>query len=561
MRYAFALLPPSRSTLADRPGRDQPVFIISWALASLVILLYWPVTGYGFINYDDPLYVTGNPWVNGGLSWNSLRWASTAMLGGNWHPLTLLSHMVDCQLFGLEPGGHHLVSVLIHAANAVLLFVVLWWATSAAWPSAFVAALFAVHPLNVQSVAWISERKNVLSTFFWLLTTAAYLRYARQPGGRRYLLVLLLFVLGLMSKAMLVTLPFTLLLLDYWPLGRWRPGDGARGAGRLVLEKAPLFVVALTAGLIAIMAQQTGDTVFSLAVFPLPMRVANGLVAYATYIKMMCWPAGLAAFYPHPGASLPLARVILALLALSLVTVFVFKSTQNRPYLVVGWLWYLGTLVPVIGLVQVGSQALADRYAYVPLIGVFVMIVWWLDEIRERSNLGTALTAAGLFLLVALGMGTRQQLRPWRDSVTLFEHAIARTKNNYLAHNNLGTALLREGRLDEALVEFARAVEANPGFLESEYNLATALIAKDRLEEAVIHLRRALRLNPEDAASLNNLAAAYIRMRRFEEAVPPLLRALELKPDYVDAANNLNAALSQSRKRLDGVPSGKGRLQ
>jgi protein O-mannosyl-transferase len=360
-------------------------------LAAATAALYFPVSGHAFLTFDDHDYVTANPHIHAGLSWTTLKWAFTSTTAANWHPLTWLSHALDFQLFGLNPAGHHLDSVLIHAANAVLLFLLLQWATKRAGPSLLVAALFAVHPLNVESVAWVAERKNVLSTLFFFLAIGAYGWYAQRPNWRRYLLLAAMFAAGLMAKPMVVTLPCVLLLLDYWPLGRIQTGPpGATGMPRfaiskLILEKVPLFFLSALSAVITIKAQRSGQAVRTLHQFSAAVRIENAVVAYASYLWKMLWPARLAPLYPHPGATLPAWQLILSAVVLIGITLLVVVQ-RSRRYLLVGWLWFLGTLIPVIGLVQIGDAAMADRYAYIPLIGIFVMMAWGLDDWRRRNR-------------------------------------------------------------------------------------------------------------------------------------------------------------------------------
>jgi tetratricopeptide (TPR) repeat protein len=513
-----------------------------------------------------------------------------------WHPLTSLSHLLDYELFGLEPAGHHLTSLLFHIASTLLLFGILKRMTGAIWASAFVAAAFALHPLNVESVAWVAERMNVLSTFFWLLTIAAYIRYAERPGVGRFLLVVWVFGLSIMTKAMVVTLPFALLLLDYWPLNRlqWRRRveqedssepqahqTGSQGVSiwHLLLEKTPLFLLTIGLSTVTYIAQQKGGVMSDLGNVPLKYRAANALVSYVTYIRKMVWPSRLAVFYPHPFDKLPLWQVLASALLLLIITIAVILLIRRRRYPAVGWFWYMGILVPVIGLVQVGSQAMADRYTYLPFIGLFIMIAWGLPDLlakwRYRS---VALVAAALAVLLALAVCTRLQLRHWRNNKALFEHAISVTgdsfvmNNNYAnilnrigqvenaigyfyralriksnspeVHNNLANALGKLGRIDEAIKHFKKALELRPGFAQAHYNLAIALDKQGEIDEAIGEYRLALRFRPDNVDTLNNLGFALAKKGNFNEAIEHYRKALKLEPENVIAHGWLGLALA-----------------
>jgi len=498
-------------------------------LVGMTLAAYEPVRKYEFVDYDDDRYVAANPRIQQGLNWENVSWALIALEVANWHPLVWLSHMADCQLYGLNPSGHHLTNLLLHLTNVILLFHVLQQMTGAVWRCWLVAALFATHPLNVESVAWIAERKNVLSTLFWLLTMWAYLLYARRPKWKRYLLVVGSFVLGLMSKPMLVTLPCVLLLLDYWPLGRLRgrvelhSPRFRRTVLRLALEKLPLFLLAVASSAITIKAQQM-DGALDAKALSFSARLSNALASYVGYIYQMIWPERLAVLYPHPGESIPGWRVAASALALVCVTALTILWSRKFPYLVVGWLWYLGTLVPVIGLVQVGQQAMADRYAYVPLIGLFIIIAWGVGDMTRRlPSRSYWLAGVAAALLIALTMATRWQLRHWQNSITLFERAIEVTDNDEIAHNNLGAVLVRKGRLDEGLAHLREAVRLNPAYETARANIAVALHQKGNIEAA-------------DES-------------RWEEAARLYRQALESKPDFPEAQQNLDALLEKIEKK------------
>ncbi|MDA2938652.1 tetratricopeptide repeat protein, partial [Acidobacteria bacterium AH-259-A15] len=518
-----------------------------WGLVALLLiivplLVYAPVRDYPFVNYDDDIYVTGVEQVRGGLTWENVRWAMTNLEAAFWHPLTWLSHLLDGQLFGLNPAGHHLTSLFLHVANAVLLFWVLERMTGALWCSGFVAALFALHPLNVESVAWVAERKNVLSTLFWLLTMAAYVGYVRKPGWKRYLGVMGVFVLGLMAKPMLVTLPCVLLLLDYWPLGRlgkdWK--ELRERLPRLVLEKVALLVPVAAVSVLAVQAQSQFGALSPSQGLALGVRLANAVVSYGLYFKKMVWPTDLAVFYPHPGSSLKAWWVVLAAVVLVGISLGVWWRRQSSQYLVVGWLWYLGTLLPVSGLIQVGSHAMADRHAYVPLVGLFIMVAWGAAEIAESAHLRRKwLPGAGVCMVMVLVILTRVQLSHWRSSTTLFEHALRTTTNNHVAHNNLGTALGEKGKLKEAIRHFSSAVNINPNYLDAHINLGSALARQGRLDEAIGWYRRAIQLAPDHAVIHNNLGLALMEKGEVKDAIHHFSEAIKIKPDYREAQDNL----------------------
>ena len=526
--------------------RQHSKWVAGILLIVATLIVYLPVKDHQFVDLDDDLYVTHNPQTQKGLTWANLAWALTALEAGFWHPFTWWSHMLDYELFGLNPGGHHLMSLLIHVLNVLLLFGLLQRWTGALWRSFFVAALFALHPLNVESVAWVAERKNVLSTLFWLLTLGAYVHYVRKPHWQRYLSVVVLFVLGLMAKPMLVTLPCVLLLLDYWPLGRLGPSwsEFRQKGSKLLLEKAPLFALALVSGILAIQAQHLLGALPSLQEISLHARLGNALTSFVAYLGKMVWPTDLAVFYPHPEASLPVGQVILAVLVIATLSVLVLRRTPSFPYLLVGWLWYLGTLLPVSGLIQVGRHSMADRYMYVPLIGLFILLVWgcthWLDGFRVRKGWGIG---ASVFLLLGLSINTRLQLAHWENSVTLFEHAIRSTEDNYLAHNNLGTTFLKAGKIDKGMEQLSIALKIKPESPEVLYNLGLALKQKGRLDGAARYFSQALDINPDLADAHNNLGIIHMAQGDGEKAFQHLSKALEIDPQLFEAHNNLGTLL------------------
>lgn len=531
----------SRTEIFASEGKRT--LLMGLILCGVTLLLYNPVNRHDFVNYDDNLYVTQNLMVEQGLTRAGVKWAFTTFEVANWHPLTWLSHMLDCTLFGLKPAGHHFTSALLHTLNVVLLFLFFQRITGKQFRSFMVALLFAVHPLNVESVAWVAERKNLLCTTFWLLSIIAYVWYVRRPNWKRYLLIAFCFALALMAKPMAVTLPFMLLLLDYWPLGRIRSqsADSATGsdAGRmshlriLLLEKAPLFVLAAVSSWITMKAQQGGRTVAAWTILSLAARLKNAAVSYLEYLGKMFWPAKLAVMYPHPGNAIPLAQALVAALALVMITI-VTVAAHRKGYLLVGWLWYLGTMVPVIGLVQVGDQAMADRYAYVPLIGLFVMLVWgiadWAGDSLAKQKLVTVTATAAI---AALAWQCSRQIGYWQNSITLFSHAIAVTQRNFHAEANLGGALEQIGHDQEALQHFYAAAADNPKFGLAHYDIGIHLQRAGKLEDATREYRLAIVNEPDpetQARGENNLGYCLIGLGRTAEAETHFRRAIELDP-------------------------------
>jgi tetratricopeptide (TPR) repeat protein len=534
---------------------------ICLALIVAVLAVFWQVHGHDFVDFDDLVYVVDNPHVRAGLTLKGIAWAFTAFHAANWHPLTWLSHMLDCQLFGLNPAGHHLTSVLLHLANTLLLVLVLYRMTGAIWRSSLVAALFAIHPLHVESVAWVAERKDVLSTLFWLLTMLAYLGYVKRPSPGRYLLALFVFACGLMAKPMLVTLPFVLLLLDYWPLARihrGQPDDGEnsqphalKGFGphpvpllRLFWEKVPFLALSAVSSVVTVIAQKSGAAIGSLDTLPLKIRLANAVVSYVIYMRKMIWPHDLAAFYPHPGDSLTWWQIAGAGLLLICITLLVVRGARRHPYVGTGWFWYLGTLLPVIGLIQVGAQAMADRYTYVSVIGLCVVVAWSLGDLARTWRYGRIASGvvAGTALFV-LTICTWKQVPHWRNTVTLFDHALAVTANNYVAHNNLANALVSQNKLQDAIAHYARAIEIRPAYADAYSNMGVLLARQGKMAEASAYYARALHLKPNLAEAHHNLASALVSQGRLQDAMAHYARAIEIKPTYAMAYNNMATVL------------------
>jgi tetratricopeptide (TPR) repeat protein len=543
-------------------------FLISLFLVAATLAVFGQVRNHAFINFDDNVYITENPHVKLGLTLKGVVWAFTTMYAANWHPLTWLSHMLDCQLYGLNPAGHHLTNLVFHIVNALLLFFVLKRITRRVWMSGFVAALFALHPLHVESVAWVAERKDVLSTFFWMLTMWMYVHYVEKPGLKRYLLVLLSFALGLLSKPMLVTLPFVLLLLDYWPFGRFQfggavvhheadgsisPADRRISALRLVGEKAPLFLLSALSSIVTVVAQQRGGAVVSLETHSIESRFANALVSYITYIEKMIWPSHLAIFYPYP-ETFPIWKVAGAGLLLVCLSILVIRAARKRPYLVVGWIWYLGTLVPVIGLVQVGSQAMADRYTYVPLIGLSIIVAEGVPDLlgRWRHRRVALSIFAGLLLSILMTL-TKLQVRHWQNDVTLFRHAGEVTTNNHLSHANLGAALFRQGKYQESIIHSREALRIKPDSAEPHNNIGLALAHLGEHQEAIVHWEEALRIKPDFADAHSNLGMALSHLGKYQEAFSHYREALRIKPDAADAHNNLGGELRRLGRHEEAI--------
>ncbi len=553
-----------------------------WCLLVLVILIaFAPIFSNGFVNYDDDDYVTDNSRVRAGITLAGIGWAFTTLHESNWHPLTWMSHMLDCQLFDMNPIGHHLVSLLLHIVNTLLLFGILNRLTGSVWKSGFVAALFGIHPLHVESVAWVSERKDVLSTLFWMLTILAYMRYVQSPKVATYIPVVIFFLLGLMAKPMLVTLPFVLLIMDFWPLRR--PEVDGRSllatftSKRLMLEKIPLFVFAAASATVTFIAQQKGLSIATLDRYPLGVRIGNALISYVAYIGKMIVPSGLSVFYPYP-TSLITWKIIGALVFLTAITTLVLWRARSQPYLAFGWFWYLGTLVPVIGLVQIGWQAMADRYTYIPLIGLFIMIAWGIPDLvgyllmnrrkaqkkiaadEHRAPSGEYPSSAALILgaiacahIILLAATTWVQTTYWRDSVTLFSRALEVTKDNPVAENNLGLALTTLGKRSQAIEHFKKALRLEPKWADAHHNLAIAYLGEGKFINAARHFQEALKIDSQHAQAHNNYGALLLQQGRFEEATMHFNKALEAKQDYAKAHVNLGILLGLKGKHRESI--------
>jgi tetratricopeptide (TPR) repeat protein len=580
-----------QSKSANAHNDYLPVVTVCIFLAVTVWLAFSGAIHNGFVDFDDDEYVYENAIIRNGLTLGNVVWAFTHAHAGNWHPLTTISHMLDCQLYGLQPLGHHLTNLLLHASTTVLLFVALRQLigpgrTGSFWPCAFVAALFAVHPLRVESVVWISERKDVLSGVFFMLTLLAYAHYARGERRSYYVTVLLFFALGLMCKPILVTLPFVFLLLDYWPLGRiQRPEIRDQMSPKrsqwsvvrdLIVEKIPLFVLSAASCVITSLAQK--EAIIEMRYVPVLERLANAVVSYVVYIGQLFYPAHLAVLYLYPEHSFGTAEVILSLLLLVILSVSFFIYRKRFPFLFVGWLWFLGMLVPMIGLVQVGLQSHADRYTYLPQIGLYILVTWTaLTFVTKWRYAKIPLAAAALIILTLLITQSRIQASYWQTSVTLWKHTSEATSNNYMAYSNLGIALLAEGRaneavaqaekaieikpnsatmhrnladallkngqVDDAIAHYQKALEIYPRYAEANQNLADALLQKGEVSEAIVHYQKALTIKPNHPAAENNLGNALARLGKYNEAATAFQSALRSKPDYPDAHNNLGSVL------------------
>lgn len=541
-------------------------YMICLFLVIATLAVYWQVLNNDFVIYDDDKYVTENTHVHKGVTFDSLTWAFTSSHASNWHPLTWISHMIDYQLYGLNARGHHLTSLLFHVANTLLLFLILVRMTGTLWQSSFVAALFALHPLHVESVAWVAERKDVLSTFFMMLTVWAYILYVKKREIKGYLLVVLFFVLGLMSKPMLVTLPFILLLLDFWPLGRLCLLRDTKNVAtgqhtneradifRLVLEKAPFFALAVGSSIVTFIVQERGGAMEIAKTYSIQTRIINAFVAYTEYIVDMIWPVKLALLYPHPGNSLQLWKGVVAGFALVLITILVIRKARRIPYLAVGWLWYIVTLIPVIGIVQVGSQAMADRYTYVTLIGLFIIIAWGANDLlskwRHRKIWLSTLAAIILPVLIVL---TWKQVQYWENGITLFKHTLRHTSNNYVIHNNLGIVLREQGRTEEAIKHYLQALRSNPDYALAHYNLSNAYAEQGKNKKVIEACKHAIRIKPDYADAHYNLGVAYGGSGKYEEAVEAFKQVIRIDSNYLQAHYNLGGVYAGLGKYRDAI--------
>ncbi|MEA3222051.1 MAG: tetratricopeptide repeat protein [Thermodesulfobacteriota bacterium] len=547
-------------------------FAVCLFLVVIILAAYWQLPGHGFLAFDDNEYITQNFHLYDGITHESIAWAFSITDIAYWHPVTWLSHMLDFQLFGLNPGMHHLTNLFLHVANALLLFIILNNTTGSLWKSAFVAAIFALHPMNVESVSWASERKNVLSTFFWMLTILAYVRYAERSSFYRYLLILFVFVLGLMSKPMLVTLPFVLLLLDYWPLCRFKLAQcddyiqGPRQSDNfsfqkfsvfyLVLEKIPLLLLSAFTIYLSSLSVQRLDIVISTETVPMNLRITNALISYLSYIKKMIWPLDLIIYYPYP-ESLPIWQAAGAGLLLIFASVLVFWVGRTMPYLLVGWLWYLGTLVPVIGLMQAGLwPAIADRFAYVPLIGLFIIIAWAVPECltRWRYRKIALATITGMLISILMTI-TWIQVGYWSSSIKLFEHALDVTPDNSVAYQKLCEILADQSKPAEALKYYSEVLRLNPGYVKAHNNIGNILVSQGNDKAAIYHYNEALRIDSDYAGAYYNLGKIFANHGKTKDAILHFQKALQNDPDMTQALYNLSwiRATSEDEKFRNGI--------
>ena len=543
------------------------IILVYFALAAGTVIVFWQVRVFDFVSYDDNDYVYQNQHVLDGLTYNGIIWAFTTGHAANWHPLTWLSFMLECQLFGPNAGLMHLVNVLLHLANILLLFAVLKKMTGSLWPSTFVAAVFALHPMHVESVAWIAERKDVLSTLFFMLTLLTYAGYVKRGSLYSYLLTVVAFALGLIAKPMLVTLPFVLLLLDYWPLNRFEPqtaktsGRQSRKAApaagrrevlyRIIIEKIPFFALSSISSIFTFLVQHSSGAVIGINELPLESRVDNVFLSYVTYMGKMFWPSSLTVFHPYDIGVVPSWQVILCVLLLLVISVFVIRFGRKQKYLPVGWFWFIGTLMPVIGLVQSGEQAYADRFTYIPYIGLFIMIAWGLPELLSKwpyrkITFGISMAV----VLAALGICGRQQVGYWKNSAALFTHALEVTQNNYVAHYFLAEELRKQGKVSLAMEHCRKALEIKPNYVNAIITLGSVLAEQGDLNQAIGYFQKALKLTSNSASAYDhyNLGVALLKCSKLNDAVVCFTRAVQIAPDFADAHNNLGIALKKQGK-------------
>ncbi|MFA5293854.1 MAG: tetratricopeptide repeat protein [Phycisphaerae bacterium] len=525
------------------PAQNRSL-LIYLILSLTTLIVFYQVRLFPFVNYDDPVYVTHNANIQKGISFESVKWALTSGYAKNWHPLTWFTHILDWRLFGNNPAGPHIINLLFHILNTLLLFFVLKKMTNGFWQSAFAAAIFAVHPLHVESVAWISERKDVLSTFFWLLTMAAYLRYTQKQTIIHYLTVLFVFALGLMSKPMLVTLPFVLLLLDYWPLNRFTAKHSLLNP---VTEKVPLFAMAAASSVITFIVQKGNEA--NLNEYDFPVRLANALISYQSYIMKTIWPGRLAIFYPHPGSNVSIPFAVISAIMLLVITFFVLKFSSRHKYLFTGWFWYIGTLVPVIGFVQVGDQAMADRYSYITLTGLFIIAAWGVPEILNKWKYKKAtITLSAILAILVLSICTFFQLGFWRNNLTLFQHAIDITKNNYMAHYCMVDPLSKREKLNEAIYHCSMTTQLMPGYFQAHLTMSYLLQASGRYDEAVQECWKCLQMKPDEPNALNGIGVIFGIKNQLDEAVKYFKLAIKSHPNFVESHINLGYALTLQGK-------------
>jgi protein O-mannosyl-transferase len=540
--------------MTNNRKQKYALLLIIALLVSAIFIAYEPVRKNGFVDLDDGAYIRKNPNVNEGITPQSIIWAFTKYYSGNWHPITWLSHMLDCEIYGLNPIGHHLTNIAIHTACSLLLLLALRKMTGALWPSTLVAAVFALHPLHVESVAWAAERKDVLSGLFWVLTMFAYASYTNKPNCKRYALVLLMFAMGLMSKPMIVTLPFVLLLLDYWPLNRLNKPNHAINTKQLIIEKIPLFAMSAVSSIVTFAAQHSGGAIVTLDNMPVSYRLANMFVSYIRYIGKTIWPSKLAVIYPHYYGGIPKGLLAVSVLLLILLTALCIYIGRRKRYVLTGWLWFTGTLVPVIGLVQVGSQAIADRYMYMPMVGLLIIIAWTVKELTgENRSRQIAVAVLAAIVLCGSVVLTRAQTRYWKNNLTLFGHAVNVTANNPFAETNYGHALYRAGNTSEAITHLYKAVRINPNFSAGRDTLGNVLLEEDKISDAIACFEESIRRDKKWKSGYVNLGSALSKQGKYDEAIKYINKALELDPQYEDARSKIGTALLLSGKPKEAI--------
>lgn len=539
----------------NRQQKKLKTIFVPAAIAVITIAAYWGVWNNGFVDFDDNEYITTNQQVQAGLTGNGIRWAFTTEHASNWHPLTWLSHMMDCEFFGLNAGGHHIVSLVIHIVNSLLVFWAIKLMTGAYWRSAFVAVLFAIHPLHVESVGWAAERKDVLSTFFWMLTMMAYALYVKADSGRKwYICSLFAFALGLLAKPMLVSLPFVLLLLDYWPLERVGLRQSGESFRKLIVEKIPFFILACISCVVTMYAQRAGGAVKGLYMLSLKFRIGNAIVSYTRYIGKMFFPKDLVVFYPHPGDGLSFSKVVMAAVLLVCISIFVFARAKKMRWLLVGWFWFVGTLIPVIGLVQVGAQAMADRYTYIPLIGLFVIVAWSVTELLGSWKYKQVfLSISACVVIIILSVLTFKQVRYWENDLTLFGRVAIVDEDNYTGNFNLARAFSKAGRPEKAIEHYRNAVRIEPDSPEAKHNLAIELFKKGKIDESIKYYRMALKLDSSEAKMHYNLGLVLEMKGNFSEAQKYYLEAIKLNKDYSMAYYHLANTLNKLGKTQEAI--------
>ena len=526
--------------------KKKYIYLIVILLIVASFIAFGRIAGNDFINFDDNIYITENNYIQSGFNPGSIKWAFTAVVSNNWHPLTLISHALDWSLFGANPSGHHIVSMFLHIGSVILLFLFLNKTTCNLWAAAFAAAFFALHPLRVESVAWAAERKDVLSMFFGMAAIYAYSFYAGNHKLSKYLLCLILFAMALMSKPMMVTLPLVLMLLDYWPLGRWQkaikePGNNFNSVGRLIWEKVPFICLTIVSSIVTFWTQSESGSV-SLADFTFLTRSANAIISYISYLEKIFWPVNLAVFYPY-NLSLPLWKVLTSGLILILITLTVIYYIRKLPFLFTGWFWYMGTLIPVIGLVQIGNQAMADRYTYLPSVGIAFMVAWGIPSLIKSEGIRKKiLFPTAIIILAIMSISTWQQCGYWKNSATLFSHALQVTKNNYLAHNNLGVTLFGERKNGEAIDHFSKSISIKEDYAYAYNNRGFTYANLGQHQRAIEDYNKSISLNSDYTTAYNGRATVYYALGQYQQAIEDLNKAISLKHDYAEAYKNRGIA-------------------